>query len=672
MVAAGMILVACLLAGLRPSQLVHPNGTHTPGENLDVTVIDGSWTQYVEESFEDMATGASFETGRSWWTAYNGAYGTATAAFLAGSLMGRVYASGTTAYYMTYQFSTVGTYTSGVKIDFDMATDATNRLRRVYLGSTTSLTDFWYLSFQADGTIAAQNGALADVILCTYTANTRYHVTVEFVGNMYTFDVSINGTKYTNGGLHFKTRYSSATGISVIRANPMTSGAGSIYMDNIDASWIAAVHADAPTISAPSDMNLIEGQTGAQISWVITDLNATIKTYEIFRNNESFLNGTWVSGGSVACSMNNVTAGSYNYTIIAHDGLGHSAQDTVMVVVVPNVAPVISTPADVTYAYGATNRYIYWTVTDATTVSRTYTVYRNGTSVGTGYWTSGLQFSVIITGLAMGSYNYTIIARDGAGLSVSDEVIVTVINGIPTITHPSDYSSTISSYSHSISWTVTDQSTTSPTYIVLVNGSLFRSGTWTSGWSISVSLYGLTVGSHNLTIFASDGYGGEVNDTVIVRLWNDTPWITHPLDQFLEWDGTNTSISWTVHDYGMAITTYTIYVNGTILTVGTWLPGVSITVPLDSLGPGRYNFTIVAHDGFGGMARDQVWITKREEMSQRGFLGLLSSSVAGAGPFLGMVGGCLIFSLVLGAKISSRKSVGRYIRKTSDGGGAGS
>jgi len=608
----------------------------------------------MEENFENMTLGASFETGRPGWLAYSASYGTSTAQNIAGSLMGRVYASGYNYYYMRYAFSTAGTYTSGVKIDFDMAAGATNMYRQVMICPNSS-SDYWYIAFGSTGNIVARHVS-SEIVLRTYTANTRYHVTLEFVGNMHTIDITINGTKYTNGGAHFSTAYSTASMIQWFYVHCRDSGAGWIAVDNIDASWSIRSYPDEPSITHPSDITYTMGQTGYQISWTITDANASTKTYMTYANGSSIASGSWISGVAVTQNVTGLPIGSYNYTIVANDGLGHSAQDTVIINVLANQAPTITHPADIMYTGGQTGNYIYWTITDAGTTTRTYTIYVNGSSLTSGSWTSGTTIMRSVDGLSVGSYNYTIVVNDGLGLSAQDEVIVRVLNGIPTITHPYDIIYTCGYTGHTIWWTVYDSSTITRTYTIYVNGSSLTTGTWTTGNSFSRSVDGLAIGFYNYTIVATDGYGGTVQDTVIVQVLNGIPWITQPYDTTYTWDQTGVAVSWTITDLSATTPVYTIYADGHVIATGTWDSGVAVTLNLDGIAPGTYNFTIVVIDGFGARVQDQMWLIRLDEQT--------TSPLQEAGPgialvILGILGASLILMLVVGAVVSSKLGIGK-------------
>ena len=90
--------------------------------------------------------------------------------------------------------------------------------------------------------------------------------------------------------------------------------------------------------------------------------------------------------------------------------------------------PSINHPSDITYSLGSTGNSISWTITATNTGTTGYTIYRNGTSIATGSWTSGIPVTITFYGLAAGIYNYTIVASNGLGGLVQDTVIVTVMS----------------------------------------------------------------------------------------------------------------------------------------------------------------------------------------------------------------------------------------------------
>jgi hypothetical protein len=356
------------------------------------------------------------------------------------------------------------------------------------------------------------------------------------------------------------------------------------------------------SVSTPSDFQYVFGQTGNTITWTVQGFEFVEPKFELFKDGVSIQNGTWTSGANIIINVDGLTPGVYNYTIVVKDGVLGNLSDTVFVTVTsPNL--IITTPNDITYTYGQTGYSISWTVTGYDG-SSSYQILRNGTSIASGSWTSGTPITRSVDGLNPGIYNYTIIASDGQGSEVRDMVIVTVNTPSMTITNPADISYTYGQTGYSISWTVTGYSGSSSLQ-VLRNGTQVLAGGWTSGIPIMVSVDGLSPGIYNYTIIASDGYGKQVIDMVIVTVNSPSMTITHPADITYTYGQTGNSISWTVTGYDGS-SSYQILRNGTSIFSGSWTSGSPITRSVDGLNPGSYNYTIIASDGHGKQVSDTV------------------------------------------------------------------
>jgi hypothetical protein len=71
---------------------------------------------------------------------------------------------------------------------------------------------------------------------------------------------------------------------------------------------------------------------------------------------------------------------------------------------------------------------------------------------------------------------------------------------------------------------------------------------------------------------------------------------------------TGHSINWTVNEASTTTPTYKIYLNGTENASGTWVAGGIITINVDGLGVGSYEYKAVATD-VDGSASDTVIVT---------------------------------------------------------------
>ena len=96
---------------------------------------------------------------------------------------------------------------------------------------------------------------------------------------------------------------------------------------------------------------------------------------------------------------------------------------------VKDQTPQIISPGNYTYEFGTLGQSLNWTVIGQ--ANGGYLVYRNGTLVADEVYTEGEPFFVDITGLTVGTYNYTVLVTDAYnGHSNIDTVWVTVTGAI--------------------------------------------------------------------------------------------------------------------------------------------------------------------------------------------------------------------------------------------------
>ncbi len=205
-------------------------------------------------------------------------------------------------------------------------------------------------------------------------------------------------------------------------------GAGNHVNDTV---YVIVILSDeyTPVVDHPADVVYEEGSTGHGITWSPYDDHPA--RYEIFRNGTLIDSGTW-NNESISISVDGLSAGTYNFTLIVFDLVGNHVSDTVFVTVTPdNIAPSIDHPADIVYVEGTTGRSITWNPSDAHPAS--YEIYRNGTLVDSGTWNNE-AISIAVGGLSVGTYNFTLVVQDVAGNHASDTVLVIVIPSSTTST----------------------------------------------------------------------------------------------------------------------------------------------------------------------------------------------------------------------------------------------
>jgi len=145
-------------------------------------------------------------------------------------------------------------------------------------------------------------------------------------------------------------------------------------------------------------------------------------------------------------------------------------------------------------------------------------------------------------------------------------------------------------------------------YVVYHNGTPIASRTWSSR-PIKVVIDSLDVGTHNMTIVLSDGTGNRVSDTIIVEAIDTiAPLIDSPVDIEYVLGSTGNSITW--HGSDLNPESYTVFRNESSIKDATWnSSSESITVLVDGLTSGVYNYTLMLLDQGGNTVTDMVLVT---------------------------------------------------------------
>lgn len=364
-----------------------------------------------------------------------------------------------------------------------------------------------------------------------------------------------------------------------------------------------------PIIDSPPDVTYAEGTTGNNITWTTSDDSPG--TWIVYQNGTEYDSGTLTgSPEDIVIDIDGLDYGIYNFTVIVFDSISslNNVTDTVYVFVIDTTEPVVSTESDISYVEGSTGNAIQWTLTDLNPNS--YYVFRNGTQIASAGWSvSPSTISIGIDGLSYGVYNYTIVIYDVDWNSDTDSVLVTVYDGTdPHINPVDDMEFAMGTSGLAITWGISDANPHS--WIVYRNGSEFHSGSWTtSPDQVIVSLDGLLNAVYNYTLVIQDLDGNTANDTVFVTVVDATPpEISSPDDITYSEGTTGNEITWTISDNNPQ--TYTVYRNGSVQVSGTWsLSPDTITIGVDDLTIGVYNYTLKAVDAFGSSSIDTVLVT---------------------------------------------------------------
>ncbi|MFW9848945.1 MAG: right-handed parallel beta-helix repeat-containing protein [Candidatus Thorarchaeota archaeon] len=265
--------------------------------------------------------------------------------------------------------------------------------------------------------------------------------------------------------------------------------------------------------------------------------------------------------------------------------------------------PIINQPQDIEYAEGSEGNTITWWPFDD--YLRDWVVTIDGASWNSGIWNFS-NITVNVDGLAYGTHTLVITVWDVDVNSVTDTVSINVYDDTdPVISGPFDQVLFVDAADLTLDWEVSDLNPDG--YIVSLNETEFDTGTWTSG-ILTIDFAGITVGVHIINVTIYDVDGNTAQDLVTVRVIDDnvSPTIDHPDDVSYIVGETGNVIVWTPQDsYPDA---FSVTSNGSLVVSGNWA-GSRITLGVDGLSVGRYEFTIIVYDGSGNSATDSVNVT---------------------------------------------------------------
>jgi len=288
--------------------------------------------------------------------------------------------------------------------------------------------------------------------------------------------------------------------------------------------------------------------------------------------------GTPHSGSGTSLTINMLVAGTYYFTVTNAAGCTSAPSAETVI----NPQPPVPTPP----VAGAT--------TDPSCSSPGGTVQLSGLpSDGTwtltrspgGVTTTGTGTSILITGLAPGTYTYTVTNQEGCVSGPSGNVVINTGQTIPSAPVPE---------------TVTQPSCNVSTGSVLFTG-LPALGSWTltrqpggitySGTGISTTVTGLVAGSFSFTVTNADGCTSAPSSEITINLQPSTPTPPIPGD---------------ITQPTCDLPTGSVVING-LPDQGSWIltrfPGSIIinesgpSYTINGLSPGSYNFTVTNSSG---------------------------------------------------------------------------
>ncbi|MBD3159859.1 MAG: hypothetical protein GF309_13835 [Candidatus Lokiarchaeota archaeon] len=242
--------------------------------------------------------------------------------------------------------------------------------------------------------------------------------------------------------------------------------------------------------------------------------------------------------------------------------------------------------------------------------------YKNGTVIDTRV--TGTNGTLVFKDLPVAFINWTVtLSGEHLGLSPYSYNLTQVSADIrsPNLVSPGNQEFLVGTPNMTLTWQLEDEY---PLNISLyVDGSLEDNETWnSSSYEYTFNMTGYELGMYDVTIEALDQNQNLASDSISVLVYeNVTPVVEGP-DETIEFYYTQTgySITWNVTDEHMD--SYRILRNGTVVKSGTLNPDQPrVTVSLDGLGIGLYEYSLIANDTSGNTGMDNVTVkVKRDDI----------------------------------------------------------
>jgi hypothetical protein len=254
-----------------------------------------------------------------------------------------------------------------------------------------------------------------------------------------------------------------------------------------------------------------------------SDPDGSISSY--LWTKESGSGGTITSASSATTTVTGLSAGQYRFRLKITDNKGASVSDTIHIsngsggtTPPANQAPVVNAGSNQTISSSSTTLSGSATDADGTIASYLWTkISGNGGAI-----TNPNAASTTVTGLATGSYLFSLKATDNAGASANKSVTITVSsatpppNQAPVVNAGSNQTITLPVSSVTLSGSATDADGTIASYLwTKVSGT---GGTISNPSSASTTVTGLSAGSYVFNLKATDNAGGTGNRTVTITV----------------------------------------------------------------------------------------------------------------------------------------------------------
>ncbi|MCE7737043.1 MAG: hypothetical protein GPJ54_19310 [Candidatus Heimdallarchaeota archaeon] len=267
------------------------------------------------------------------------------------------------------------------------------------------------------------------------------------------------------------------------------------------------------------------------------------------------------------------------------------------------------TPEDIVISEGSTSNTLTWSAYDLN--PNYFMIERNYFPTGPfGFWNNTDSIIIDIDGLDKGEYIFKIILKDTHDYISEDTVTVNVIDTTDPIfvAVPEDSTYSEGSSGNKLTWNVFDKWAGS--YELYQNGILTNDvGEWDNENNVTIDIDGLIKGTYNFTLRLKDNSDNFSTNTVFVTVIDTTtPEINLDQAEIAYSEGSQGNVlTWNVTDNHPD--TFQLYQNGTFTgDTGVWSNIDNLTINIDALPRGVYNYTLIIKDDSSNIAISTVFV----------------------------------------------------------------
>ena len=360
--------------------------------------------------------------------------------------------------------------------------------------------------------------------------------------------------------------------------------------------------------STPSGLTGTAGTTTVGLSWNAATDNVGVSGYTVYRNGSVL--GT--VGGSVLSYADNTVSPSttYTYTVDAFDAAGnHSGLS--QAVTVTTLGQADTTPPTVPAGLAATagpagEVDLSWTASTDDVGVAGYTVYRDGSSIGT-VGGSATSFADKAVSSAT-TYAYTVDAYDAAGnhSGQSTAASITTPDWAPPTAPTGLSASAVSSSEIDQAWQAATDNVGVAGYTVYRNGSAVATlGPDVLAYADTGLGHGVTY-SYTVSAFDAAGNTSPQSSPASATTPDDIAPTTPGGLSATATSSTSVSVSWTASSDDVAVTGYDVYRDGALLAT----VGASTLVYVDTVAVGStHSYTVDAFDAAGNHSATPATVT---------------------------------------------------------------